>query len=185
MSSAEALRIRSGVAERVAAAQAGISRSTWRALAVGAETLAIKSVIAGASACAREVAILTVPQQQHSECSTVAVAYKVLRDEHASWKIHFMELVDEFRRDLDPSLLLLPPPHALPRDLRALLAGIVLELAREAGMMPPGWATKRCVLPKPWFVSGIQSLKASALVESPLAFRRNNIFVNENFLARA
>jgi hypothetical protein len=40
-------------------------------------------------------------------------------------------------------------------------------------------------LPDPWFVAGIENLKASALVESPVQFRRNNIFVLGNFLSRA
>lgn len=40
-------------------------------------------------------------------------------------------------------------------------------------------------LPEPWFVAGVENLKATALVESPLPFRRNNIFVLGNFLSRA
>jgi hypothetical protein len=36
-----------------------------------------------------------------------------------------------------------------------------------------------------WFVSETNSLKASALLESPLAFRASNIFVHANFLVRA
>jgi hypothetical protein len=36
----------------------------------------------------------------------------------------------------------------------------------------------------PWFVSGMESLKAIALVESPLPFRLRKIFVLENFLSR-
>jgi hypothetical protein len=41
------------------------------------------------------------------------------------------------------------------------------------------------VLPRPWFVAGVENLKATALVESPLPFRRNNVFVLGNFLSRA
>jgi hypothetical protein len=40
-------------------------------------------------------------------------------------------------------------------------------------------------LSEPWFVSGMENLKASALLESPLPFRRNNVFVLGNFLSRA
>jgi hypothetical protein len=36
----------------------------------------------------------------------------------------------------------------------------------------------------PWFVSGMESLKAIAIVESPLPFRIRKIFVLENFLSR-
>ncbi|NCO37375.1 MAG: hypothetical protein COZ06_23865 [Armatimonadetes bacterium CG_4_10_14_3_um_filter_66_18] len=40
-------------------------------------------------------------------------------------------------------------------------------------------------LPEPWFVSGIENLKATALVESPTHFRKRRIFVLGNFLERA
>ena len=50
---------------------------------------------------------------------------------------------------------------------------------------PPKWAQSMTALNKPWFVSGMESLKASALLESPLGFRAKNIFVHENFLERA
>jgi hypothetical protein len=36
----------------------------------------------------------------------------------------------------------------------------------------------------PWFVSGMENLKAITLVESPLHFRRRKIFVLGNFLSR-
>ena len=96
-----------------------------------------------------------------------------------------MELVDGFRRTLDPRLLLLPPPPGLPAELHALLASVVLALCWEAGIDPPSWARVRRFLPRPFFPSETESLKASALVESPLAFRRNNIYVLDNFLERA
>lgn len=96
-----------------------------------------------------------------------------------------MNLVDEFRRTLDPRLLLLPPVRDLALELKALLASIVMSLCGEAGMNVPGWARKRHPLPTPWFVAEVESLKAMALVESPLPFRRNNIFVLDNFLQRA
>jgi hypothetical protein len=39
-------------------------------------------------------------------------------------------------------------------------------------------------LEEPWFVTGIENLKAMAIVESPVFFRRRLIFVLENFLSR-
>lgn len=36
----------------------------------------------------------------------------------------------------------------------------------------------------PWFVAGMENLKAIALAESPLRFRLRKIFVLENFLSR-
>ena len=52
-------------------------------------------------------------------------------------------------------------------------------------MDAPAWAAGCHFLPEPWFVSGVESLKATALVEAPLAFRRNNVFVLGNFMSRA
>ena len=40
-------------------------------------------------------------------------------------------------------------------------------------------------LATPWFVAGVENLKALALVESPTHFRKRNIFVLGNFLSRA
>jgi len=48
----------------------------------------------------------------------------------------------------------------------------------------PGWILEVPACKDPWFVSGMESLKAIALVESPLQFRIRKIFVLENFLSR-
>jgi len=55
----------------------------------------------------------------------------------------------------------------------------------ELGVESPPWAMRSYYLPEPWFVSEVESLKAMAIQESPLFFRRNNIFVLDNFLSRA
>jgi hypothetical protein len=173
-----------GLSERLAAAKAGISRATWRALASGSDTVGLQSLEAAARLLGLNIAIVLIPRETQSDYSTVAVSYKVQRDGPPSWKIHFMDFVDEFRRSLDPGLLLLPPSRDLSLELRALLAGIVLTLADEVGMAAPLWARKRYELPRPWFVAATENLKAMALMESPLPFRRNNIFVTSNFLSR-
>jgi hypothetical protein len=68
---------------------------------------------------------------------------------------------------------------------RALLNATACALAAEIGEAPPWWAMHPLLLSEPWFVAGVENLKATALVESPLPFRRNNIFVLGNFLSRA
>lgn len=168
-----------------AAERAGISRLTWRKLTHGHGNVELQSLLRAVHALGRDLEVLAVPQESNGEVSTVSVGYQVLRDGEDSWKIHYMNFVDEFRRTLDPRLILLPPPRELSKKMTALLASIVFALCEEAGMSIPTWARKRFDLPKPWFVSGMQSLKASALLESPMAFRRNGIFVNANFLERA
>jgi hypothetical protein len=62
---------------------------------------------------------------------------------------------------------------------------MVVQLSQEAGVDPPPWALRDHFLDRPWFVAEMDSLRAMALVESPLAFRRNHIFVLGNLLARA
>jgi hypothetical protein len=149
-------------------------------------SVGLATLRAAAQSLDREITVLLAPQMDtSSECSTVAASLNVIRDGAGSWKVHYMNLVDEFRRTLDPRLLLLPPVRDLALELRALLASIVVSLCDEAGMNVPGWARKRHQLPAPWFVAEVESLKAMALVESPLPFRRNNIFVLDNFLQRA
>ena len=65
------------------------------------------------------------------------------------------------------------------------MAATVLELSKELKLRAPLWAKKARPLQTPWFVSGIENLKATALLESPLSFRSKNVFVLNNFLDRA
>jgi hypothetical protein len=109
---------------------------------------------------------------------------KIERDGFTSWKVHMMDFVDEFRRSLDGRLIILPPVATLDKRLQALLASTVAHLCNEVGMDAPAWALKSHFLETPWFLADMNSLKATALLESPLAFRRNNLFVQQNFLAR-
>jgi hypothetical protein len=170
--------------EREFAKDSGVSRVVLRHLMARDQNINLKSIIKIANYLERDIHVLAISNDVNTDFSTVAIAYKVINDGPQSWKIHFMDLVDEFRRTLDPQLFLLAPPDKFPRQLRALLASIVLQLCEENAIDPPSWSRKMYFLEKPWFVSGMQSLKASALVESPLAFRRNNIFVHDNFLMR-
>ncbi len=133
----------------------------------------------------RDVEVIVAGVGIFSEYSTVATAYKIERDGFDSWKIHLFDFVDEFRRTADARLALLPPPRSLDDRLTALLSSTVRALCDELGIATPRWAALQRFLPKPWFLSGMNSLKASALLESPTSFRANNIFVHANFLERA
>ncbi len=71
-------------------------------------------------------------------------------------------------------------------DCNAYLAAVAETLCREVSLPPPAWTeTSRCYLHRPWFAGGMETLKAILLVESPVAFRRRNLFVSANALARA
>ena len=175
------------LSEREVAHQSGVSRMTLRSVELGSEKLSLQSCGLVAQSLAQEMALITWPHdgEMHSEYTTVAVGMKVQQSGFESWKLHFFELVDEFRRTLDPRLILLPPPLNLDSRLRALLASITLSLCDEAEFDAPNWASRSHYLDHPWFISGVENLRAMAILESPVYFRKNNIFVLENFLRRA
>ena len=102
-----------------------------------------------------------------------------------SWKLQIHQFIDDVRQNLDAARVEPGFTRGDPR-LRALAAATVEALAAERGQdAAPPWAVNVPPLAHPWFVSGIENLKAAALVESPVYFRRRNIFVLGNFLARA
>jgi hypothetical protein len=51
-------------------------------------------------------------------------------------------------------------------------------------MEAPQWLEQIPECEEPWFVSGLERLKAITIVQSPLRFRMRKIFVLENFLSR-
>lgn len=117
--------------------------------------------------------------------SAFCASLRMLFDGFDSWKIHLFDLVDRFRADPAPALVRTPPATGLEPRLAALLASTADTLCAEQGWDPPGWSAGAGPLPRPWFVSGVENLKASALLEAPARFRRRNVFVLSNFLSRA
>ena len=114
--------------------------------------------------------------------SLVTLKSQILRDpDH--WQIPFMDFVDEFRREKSPAQIELGfiPTH---ERFDALLASTVEYLCHEQHIKIPAWVAAIPACRKPWFVAGIESIKAIALVESPVEFRIRKIFVLENFLTR-
>ena len=74
---------------------------------------------------------------------------------------------------------------ASQEDCNAYWAATVETLCREAGLKPPEWTeSPRCYLHRPWFAGALESLKAILLAESPVAFRRRNLFVSSDALVR-
>ena len=70
-------------------------------------------------------------------------------------------------------------------DIRAYLAAVTETLCREAGLTPPDWTQRPdYFLKEPWFAGHLENLKAILLVESPIPFRRRNLFVSANALSR-
>jgi len=113
------------------------------------------------------------------------ISLRMLHDGFDSWKTHLFDFVDRFRSTRDAALIERPPVPELDDRLRALIASTVESLCNEYRLNEPHWCRGEPRLPQPWFVAGIENLKAMALVESPAVFRARGIFVLENFLSRA
>ena len=116
--------------------------------------------------------------------SLFCASLRILEDGQGSWRRHLMDCVDAVRRSGTVASLETPPAAELPARLRALAAAIAEALATECGADAPPWTSRIGPLDRPWFVSGYESLKASALLESPVPFRSRNVFVLANFLER-
>lgn len=103
------------------------------------------------------------------------------------------DFVDDFRvrapTGEDKLALVSEPPlwvdAAGHESCNAYWAAMVETLCREVGLPPPAWTeSPRCFLHRPWFAGAMESLKAILLAESPVAFRRRNLFVSGNALTR-
>lgn len=117
--------------------------------------------------------------------SIQAISIRMALDGFNSWKTHLFDFVDAFRSTRNTGLLTGPPVTELDLRLQALCASTVEALCHEAGLHSPAWCAGIPSLSAPWFLSGFENLKASALIESPAWFRSRNLFVLGNFLERA
>ena len=99
------------------------------------------------------------------------------------WRVYLMDFVDDFRYYKDPRMM--AEPFAMSDERTdALLASTAEALADELGLEAPKWLSSVPACHDPYFVSGLENLKAISIVESPLRFRIRKIFVLENFLSR-
>lgn len=99
------------------------------------------------------------------------------------WRIPLMDFVDDFRHHKNVEAIA-EPFVSSDEKIDALLASTAESLCDEFDLPIPFWLSKISACRKPYFVSGLENLKASAIVQSPLRFRIRKIFVLENFLSR-
>jgi hypothetical protein len=95
-----------------------------------------------------------------------------------------VNFVDDFRR-LKDTRAIDEPFRRSDRNMDALVAASVESLCDELGLAVPSWLEQIPACDEPWFVSGLERLKAITIVQSLLRFRIRKIFVLENFLSRA
>ena len=175
----------SAISERALSTSTNLSRTCIRHIIEKRLTITLSSLKVLADYFNLDLHVILSKPCCNSEFSTIALCYKVERDGFDSWKIHYMDFIDQFRREPDPRLIILPPIRSFDRRLTALLAALVRSLCKELAMSAPAWSEKRYFLEEPWFPAEMNSLKASAIIESPIEFRNNNIYVLENFTRRA
>ncbi len=116
--------------------------------------------------------------------SLFIISERILEDGIDYWKIWLFNFVDAFRRERDLLYIKTTPIQNLDPKLLALMASTVETLCEELNLKIPRWCRSTDALCEPWFVSETESLKALSIVESPIHFRKRNIFVLENFLSR-
>lgn len=122
----------------------------------------------------------TLPQD-----SIAIISRQIFHSKTKDWKIPLFNFVDQFRRTQNPNYVAEPPCEGLPLKIRALIASTTEKLCHELKLPIPWWCAGIPTLAKPFFVSEIENLKASSILESPVEFRKRNIFVMSNFLERA
>lgn len=103
----------------------------------------------------------------------------------AEWKLELFNFVDEFRNKKDFRLIEQAPVSTCDLKYQALFASVAESLCDEIKIPVPRWTEIIMPLGKPWFLAGVENLKPMAIVESPIHFKKRNIFVLENFLTRA
>ena len=117
--------------------------------------------------------------------SVMITSIRILQDGDDSWPLHLFNFVDTFRATPMERLVQSPPVQDLDEKAKCLIASTTETLCADAGVSIPEWCRGIRGLREPWFVAGIENLKAIALTESPVRFRKRNIFVLGNFLDRA
>jgi hypothetical protein len=103
---------------------------------------------------------------------------------------HFLrEFLDEFYVEPDPvaraAMLSEEPSLSQNEKTNAYVAAVAEHLSLRNHLPVPEWPNdKTRFLNRPFFPCGLESLKATLLVESPGAFRRRMIFVGADPLYR-
>lgn len=113
----------------------------------------------------------------------------LLGKEHGDTDSFIREFLDEFyveQNNLTREIMLREePPLATEDRTNAYLAAVAEHLAFRNHLPVPKWVTHPSrFLKRPFFPVGLESLKATMLVESPTAFRRRMIFVGADPLYR-
>ena len=96
------------------------------------------------------------------------------------------EFLDDFYAHPTPGALAAEPAPTGNALNDAYLAAVAEHLATQRNWIATDWVHQPArFLKAPFFAGGMEGMKAVLLRESPVAFRRRQIFVSENALTRA
>ncbi len=182
------LERKAGVSQRQLAAQAKLSFRTIQLLESGRHDAKLSTLSAVTKALGYSPGIIQhrIESIFSEPIDSIAIMSERLAIEgEKNWKHLLFEFVDAFRHHKDMQYVATAPTQGASPKIAALVASTVEALCVELHIKTPPWCAAIPALPVPWFVSGVENLKASALLESPVWFRRRNIFVFENFLNRS
>lgn len=181
------IRNKIGVSQRAMAVLAGLSFRTIQLLESGTHDPKISTLRNIAKATGYPPSIiehcLDIIFKQPVD-SILMISERILEDGENSWKIWLFNFVDAFRKHKDMSYIETPPIQGLSSRMNAILSSTVETLCEELAIEAPAWCKSISALSTPWFVSEMENLKAASIAESPIHFRKRNIFVLENFLSR-
>ena len=98
----------------------------------------------------------------------------------------FVEIYDKADATARPGLIDARPDSTGDRRFDALLGAIAEHLCAADSLPGPAWAGEADrFLDQWWFVAGLRSLEADALIHSPISFARRGIFVTADALTYA
>jgi transcriptional regulator with XRE-family HTH domain len=180
-------RLRRGISQRKLAERSGLSfRGVQLLESVGHDSRlsSLTKVLSALDLPPQGVEFLLEEFIQLHPDSFRAASMRMHNGEFDSWPGPLFDAIDSFRSSLSGELIQAPPIEGLDPRLEALIASTVESLCAELSTEPPMWCRGVAALSQPWFVAGIENLKASALVESSVHYRRRNVFVLGNFLER-
>ena len=108
------------------------------------------------------------------------------------WRYCVVQLLDDYMSELqhhgsETAARMWQRPPALTGDSRidAAFAALAEHCARHDGSRVPAWAADPArEASEWWFVTDLRGLHPTALVESPLSFRKRGVFITRDALVR-
>lgn len=108
------------------------------------------------------------------------------------WRYPLLQLLDDHTSavaqlgvEAGASMWAQEPPRTGEARVDAAFAALAEHLARRDGWTVPAWAVDPSrEAPQWWFVTDLVGMHPTALVESPLSFRKRGVFITQDALVR-